>query len=441
MGDLLAEAEAELYTADPDGFTARRTELAGRARDAGEPAVAKKITALRKPTRSAWVVNRLVRSDPEVRSRLDSLAADLRDASDGSRLRELTAARAKLVDELTRTALEGLPAPPAAMREEVTATLDAAIADPEVAGRLGSLARAEKYAGFGTMNFAVAPPAPAPADPAAPPAQTWTPVEAPVWKPGEVQPPEPRGTGYAIDAPKKIDPVPPIAAAAPIAPERQTSPPIARKPTVPRPPRTGGLGPTERPAWLVPAAVAAVVIVLIGIFGVVVLPRLGGGTNPVASTTPSTHPGGSPKASPTSSPTGKTVQTVPTFAPASAAPVSKIQICTADAPCAIPGGSPESGSACDLTSCRVEVAIYFTAVQKSAPVAYTMKFFDRCTGQTTDLPGTKTTTPATGWIVAIPTDHLAVVIPGGVKSGALVAVTSAPAVAASAPLLLGADSC
>ncbi|MGH3162484.1 MAG: hypothetical protein ACRDOC_11405, partial [Streptosporangiaceae bacterium] len=62
MGDLLAEAEAELYTDDPDGFTARRAELAEHARDAGEPAVAKKITALRKPTRSAWVVNRLVRA-------------------------------------------------------------------------------------------------------------------------------------------------------------------------------------------------------------------------------------------------------------------------------------------------------------------------------------------------------------------------------------------
>jgi hypothetical protein len=160
VGDLLAEAEAELYTADPDGFTARRAELAGGARDAGEPAVAKKITALRKPTRSAWVVNRLVRSDPEVRARLDSLAADLRDASDGSRLRELTAARAKLVDELTRTALEGLPAPPAAMREEVTATFDAAIADPEVAASLGTLIRATRYAGFG--DFAAAPPAAAP---------------------------------------------------------------------------------------------------------------------------------------------------------------------------------------------------------------------------------------------------------------------------------------
>jgi len=149
VADLLAEAEAELYADDPDGFTARRAELAERARDAGEPAVAKKITALRKPTRSAWVVNRLVRADPDVRSRLDGLAADLRDASGGGRLRELTAARSRLVDELTRAALAGVPAPPAAMREEVTATLDAAIADPEVAASLGSLAGAQEDQGTG----------------------------------------------------------------------------------------------------------------------------------------------------------------------------------------------------------------------------------------------------------------------------------------------------
>ena len=175
MKDLLEDAKAELYEADPDGFTARRQELADGAREAGQPAVAKQIAGLRKPTRSAWVVNRLVRSDPEVRTRLDALAADLREAADGGRLRELTTARSRLVDELTRAALAGLPAPPAALREEVTATLDAAIADPEVAGRLGSLARAEKYAGFGpvlvsTGDFAAAPPAPAqvkmPKDPA-----------------------------------------------------------------------------------------------------------------------------------------------------------------------------------------------------------------------------------------------------------------------------------
>ena len=171
MKDLLEDAKAELYEADPDGFTARRQELADGAREAGQPAVAKQIAALRKPTRSAWVVNRLVRTDPEVRSRLDALGADLREAADGVRLRELTTARSRLVDELTRAALASLPAPPAALREEVTATLDAAIADPEVAGRLGSLARAEKYAGFGTtelISFAPAPPAPVkePKDPA-----------------------------------------------------------------------------------------------------------------------------------------------------------------------------------------------------------------------------------------------------------------------------------
>jgi hypothetical protein len=163
MKDLLEDAKAELYEADPDGFTARRQELAEHARDAGEPAVAKQVNALRKPTRSAWVVNRLVRSDPGVRTRLGALAADLREAADGARIRELTTARARLVDELTRTALAGVPAPSAALREEVTATLDAAIADPEVASRLGILVRAEQYAGFGEGSFTAAPPAQEPA--------------------------------------------------------------------------------------------------------------------------------------------------------------------------------------------------------------------------------------------------------------------------------------
>ena len=86
--------------------------------------------------------------------------------------------------------------------------------------------------------------------------------------------------------------------------------------------------------------------------------------------------------------------------------------------------------------------MYFTAVQKSTPISYIVKFFDRCTGQTTDLPGAGTTTPASGYIVAIPTDHLTVNVPSNVKSGALVAVSQTPAVAASAPLLIGsATSC
>jgi hypothetical protein len=150
--ETLAAAEAELYRLDPDEFMARRQDLAAQAREAGQTAVAKQIAGLRKPTRSAWVVNRLVRAEPEVRQRLTDLAAELRDAErtmDGARIRELSAVRRRLVDDLTAQALAPLKAPPFAMREEVLATFDAALADPDIAASLGTLVRAAHWAGFG----------------------------------------------------------------------------------------------------------------------------------------------------------------------------------------------------------------------------------------------------------------------------------------------------
>jgi hypothetical protein len=177
--DLLADATAELYQLDPDGFMARRRDLADQARAAGDPAAAKQITGLRKPTRSAWAVNRLVRADPDVTARLAALAGELRDAErspQGARIRELSAARARLVDELTRQALSELPAPPSALREEVTATFDAALADPEVAANLGTLVRAAHWAGFG-LNTGGSPAAPAP-----------SPEPARTTKPAQVEP-------------------------------------------------------------------------------------------------------------------------------------------------------------------------------------------------------------------------------------------------------------
>jgi len=177
-----AEAEAELYQLDPDEFMARRQDLAAQAREAGQTAVAKQIAALRKPTRSAWVVNRLVRAEPEVRQRLTDLAAELRDAEhamDGARIRELSAARRRLVDDLTAQALAPLKAPPFALREEVMATFDAAVADPGVAASLGTLVRAAHWAGFGLAPAPDGAPDPPPAPP--PPAKkpkTPDPAEA-----------------------------------------------------------------------------------------------------------------------------------------------------------------------------------------------------------------------------------------------------------------------
>lgn len=167
-GDLLADAVEELYSADPEEFTERRTELIARARAAGQAAAARRIAALRKPTRSAWVINRLARADPGAVSRLAALGQELRDAElsrDGSRLRELSQARRQLIAALLRQALtvSGQQSAPAAMREDITTTLAAALADPDVAEQIqqATLLRPAQRAGFGTAQaptLALVPP-------------------------------------------------------------------------------------------------------------------------------------------------------------------------------------------------------------------------------------------------------------------------------------------
>jgi hypothetical protein len=191
--DLLDEAVTELYTADPESFTARRGALVAQAREAGDAAAAKKIAGLRKPTRSAWLINQLVRSDPSVPGRLAELGDQLRTAQaalDGPQIRELSAARRRLIEDLARQAfqLAGQDAPPAAMREDLTATFGAAVADPAVTEQLaaGTLLRAAHRADFspGGPGLTLVPPsagrtAAAPdtrAAPAAPPARRATPA-------------------------------------------------------------------------------------------------------------------------------------------------------------------------------------------------------------------------------------------------------------------------
>ena len=153
----MSEAVAELYSSDLDAFTERRGDLAARARAAGEASAAKAIAGLRKPTRSAWAVNQVVRADPSVPSRLTALGDELRAAEaalDGATIRELSVARRQLIDALVAQALaaSGQHPPSAALREEVTATFAAALADPQLTAEMaaGTLVRAERRAGFGS---------------------------------------------------------------------------------------------------------------------------------------------------------------------------------------------------------------------------------------------------------------------------------------------------
>ncbi|WP_163766010.1 hypothetical protein [Mycolicibacterium parafortuitum] len=155
----------QLYSATPEEFTALRGTLAAAAKKDGDTDAARRISGCRKPTTAAWVVNRLAITGT-ARSELAELGSKLRQAHssmDGDAIRALTAEQRALVDRLTRTALAGadLSTPSGALRDDVTATLQAAIADPEVAERLGRLTKAERWSGFGEFGFSAAV-APAP---------------------------------------------------------------------------------------------------------------------------------------------------------------------------------------------------------------------------------------------------------------------------------------
>ncbi|MGX9788903.1 hypothetical protein [Mycobacterium sp. MMS18-G62] len=153
----MADELGDLYEAKPEEFTALRTKLAAAAKQRGDSDAAKRISAARKPTTAAWVVNRLVLRSDDVRQRLADLGQRLRDAHaamDGERIRELSAEQRRLVDDLARDAFEEaeLNAPPAGLRDDITGTLQAAIADPDVTKRLGQLTKAEKWSGFGEFG-------------------------------------------------------------------------------------------------------------------------------------------------------------------------------------------------------------------------------------------------------------------------------------------------
>ena len=159
---MLEDAISRLYRVPPAEFTQLRTELVAAARSRGDALAAKQIEALRKPSIAAWVVNVLVHAEADATMRLADMGDKLRAAHtalDSDRIKELSSTRRKLVDELARAAFKaaGLAQPPAALRDDVTGTLHAAIANSAVNERLGRLSKAEKWSGFGDVVETTAP--------------------------------------------------------------------------------------------------------------------------------------------------------------------------------------------------------------------------------------------------------------------------------------------
>jgi len=157
IGRELDEIVRELYVLPPADFVTARNELVRQARSAGSRDVAEHLRRLRRPTRSAWLVN-LLASDSRAMQRLSALGRELRDAQTGlarTELRNLAEQRRQLIaDLLDRTkahaAEAGVRLTPTVL-SEVEATLQAALVD--LAGALtirnGRLVRPLTHSGFG----------------------------------------------------------------------------------------------------------------------------------------------------------------------------------------------------------------------------------------------------------------------------------------------------
>ncbi|MGN0064010.1 MAG: hypothetical protein ACI379_07185 [Nocardioides sp.] len=139
----LVTAADELYGLGPGEFTARRDELVREHRADKEHAAA--LKALRRPTVAAWVVNLLVRREPEQVDQLLAVGAALREAQaslDAAQLREFTKQRRQLTASVTtlarRTAREEGQRVTEAVALQVEETLTAAMLDADAAAAVRS---------------------------------------------------------------------------------------------------------------------------------------------------------------------------------------------------------------------------------------------------------------------------------------------------------------
>jgi hypothetical protein len=156
-------AAEELYAVLPAEFIATRDARAKEARSSGDEELYAQIKALRRPSAAAWLVNVLARSE-EGFEQFSDLSRRLRDAQthlDAPTMKELGQERTSVVAELVERAVAlAKEADPqyrdtATVRDQVTSTLTAAVADPsaEAAVTSGRLVSPLSYAGFGEVDL------------------------------------------------------------------------------------------------------------------------------------------------------------------------------------------------------------------------------------------------------------------------------------------------
>ncbi|TWE10148.1 hypothetical protein [Rudaeicoccus suwonensis] len=161
MSTRLDEIVDELYAGAPDAFVTARDAAVRAARQDGDRELAAQVRALRRPSAAASLINKLARSDADPGLvQLADLGARLRQAQSdlsGAEMKALGAERNSLVRVLVDAAVgdTGASGP---VRDQVTATLTAAVADPaaERAVCSGRLVTALQYSGLGEVDISAA---------------------------------------------------------------------------------------------------------------------------------------------------------------------------------------------------------------------------------------------------------------------------------------------
>jgi hypothetical protein len=152
-----------IFGGDPAAFIEGRNALAKTLKDEGDVDDAKRVKALRKPSKAAAVVNALALKDPKPVKRYLGLADKLRMATSGKvdpkRMRELAREEGELLEELVARAAELGDAVSASTLDRVRETLQAAQVDADLADKVisGRVEREERAASVGLDNLAAPP--------------------------------------------------------------------------------------------------------------------------------------------------------------------------------------------------------------------------------------------------------------------------------------------
>ncbi|MGH2986382.1 MAG: hypothetical protein ACRDLO_06815, partial [Solirubrobacterales bacterium] len=166
-----------LYSLPLGEFTANRDALAKRVRDEDDRAEAERIRKLKKPTRSAWAVNRGVQADRAAAKRLIDAGKRLERAQNAAlggggsaKLKEAMAGQQAAIEEMMGAIQDALGSERVspAIIDRARETLRAVAGDEELAAEFaaGRITTDREAVGFGGSAPATAPPRAKPQQPA-----------------------------------------------------------------------------------------------------------------------------------------------------------------------------------------------------------------------------------------------------------------------------------